>query len=158
MTDALDTAGRKWRFYLCNRRGGILAPLVNAKEVKIGMRRNKASTLTFRVPSNEPLIAAIMDDGWPVLTKQRRTVRGFRFEPVDGVMTWKCRYAGIVWQTQDKGDKEGNAWTAVTCMSPMIMLTRIPVVGEVGSTQHLFFDGIDEGEIIVSTIQNLSDI
>lgn len=132
-----------------------------ATERKVAIRRNRPSHFSFKVPSDHPQMMVRLADGQPVLAKQYRTIKGYRYEDEfgypaeapDGV--WKIRFAGIVWQIQDKGDIDGRAFSQVTVVSPLAMLAKMPLAtGTPGERQHLIFDGIDAGEIIVTLIDN----
>ncbi len=152
----------RWRWFICDRSGNRVMTLTRlAKERKVMIRRNRPSSFVFTVPSDDPQMQVRLGDGQPILAKQYRTVKGYRYEDANGYPveapngTWVIRFAGIVWQIQDKGDIDGHAFSTVTCVSPLAMLAKMPLAtGTPGQRQHLIFDSIDAGEIIVTLIDN----
>lgn len=152
----------RWRFFVCARNGARLATLTRvATDRKISIRRNRPSSFVFTMPADDPQFLVRLGDGQPIISKQYRTIKGYRYEDENGYPadapdgTWTIRFAGIVWQIQDKGDNDGHAFSTVTCYSPLIMIGKMPVAtGTPGERTHLVFDGIDAGEIIVTLVDN----
>ncbi len=154
-------AGR-WRFFICSRGGVRLATLTRvATDRKIMIRRNRPSSVQFTMPADDPQFLVRLGDGQPIISKQYRTLKGYRYEDENGYPveapdgTWNIRFAGIIWQIQDKGDNDGHAFSTVTAVSPYVMLSKMPIAtGTPGERTHLVFDGIDAGEIIVTLVDN----
>jgi hypothetical protein len=124
-----------WLFALCDLNGNAISSLTPiAKDIKIRVRRNRPSSISARVPSNADAVARLWDDGFPCLSKMRRTLKGYRNENGRSMI----RLNQIVWQTQDEGD-EDNAWTSFTAFSPMQRLNRRLVYSADGHSELVMF-------------------
>ena len=105
----------EWRFVLCDRLGSPLSYLDQfATERQFAFKLNRPSSLTFKVPSDEPLVNLPHTDGFgnvaPYLSAMDRTIRCWRKESG----TWTLRYTGIVWNVQDASDDDVG-YSTVQC-------------------------------------------
>jgi hypothetical protein len=150
----------KWRFFLCSRSGVRIAGLSRAAtNKKVGIRRNRPDSITFDIPSDDPQLSQMMDDGFPMLEKQLSVVKGYRLEDENGYPatvltgTWVLRVACIVWQIEDNGDENGVAMSSVSAFSPLILLDKMPTIGVAPGTRFpLVFDSIDAGEVFAALV------
>lgn len=144
--------GSRWRFFVCARTGVRLSALgTRAKDRKLQFRVNKPDVFSFTIPSDSVECVQDVGDGYPLISKQRRVVKGYRRE--NG--TWTIRFAGIIWQVEDTGEEE--AFSSVTVYSPYVMLQKMPALPQntpVGTVFNLQFDGLDIGKFIVQLVDN----
>lgn len=109
----------KWRIVLCDLLGQELQVITTVAAAKrFSFKLKKPWSFTFTADASDPRIAGTHADGWPYLSKLRRTIKALRLE--NGVYVPK--FTGVVWQTHVQ--VADSASVAVSCFDVMKRLDR----------------------------------
>jgi len=117
------------------------------------------ATAKLTVPSDNPEVNILDDDGYPFVDEGDRLLYGFRREGGfnDSDLKWVCRYAGTILQTEDTGLTE-NARTVISAEDPWQLLYQRPMVnidGDFPDTAGFFsFDDTQVGHIALTFLRN----
>ena len=163
---AYDPNLTEWRFVLCDRLGFPLSYLDQfAKERHFDFKLNRPSALTFKVPSDEPLVNLSYTDAHgnvaPYLSAMDRTIRCWRKESG----AWVPRYTGIVWSLDDASDDDVG-YSTVQCFDAFKFfskrLVRDPDTGLLYSAadttqQTVYYPSADIGASIYGMISKSFD-
>lgn len=114
-----------WRWVVTNRQSEVLTFLDHlASKRQMVYTLNKPATAAGEVPSDNPEVNIVGDDGDPLLEEGNRLLFGFRRET--GTPPWVCRYAGPILQVNDvvRGDQPVTSFTA---FDPWQVLFKRPI-------------------------------
>jgi len=122
-----------WRFVVTTLDGEVLTFLDHlAMDRTVTYLLGAPAQTSGRVPSDNPEINIVADDGYPFLAEGNRLMFGFRRE--GGNPPWVIRFAGIVMQVEDRADadQESVAYSHYTAWDPWQYLMNRPVMNQDG--------------------------
>lgn len=148
--------GPPWRWLVTDLDSNTITFLDKlATGATVTYKLDGGSSAKLTVPSSNPEVNILHDDGDPFVSEGNRLLYGFRRE--GGSPVWKCRFAGKILQVEDTGQTE-NALTVITAFDPWHILFQRPMVnvdGEFPDTAGFFsFDDTQVGVIALTFIRN----
>jgi hypothetical protein len=131
--------GASWRFIVTTLETETVTMLDRlATNQRVLAQLDAPWTATGDVPSDNPEINIVADDGSPFLSEGNRLLYGFRRE-AGGDPLWRCRFAGPIMQVGDGGEQD-PAVTSYTAYNPWQYLYKRPVLND--------DDGEPDGEFL----------
>lgn len=154
-----------WRFVVATLGGKVLADLervATARTVTITM--NQPMQATGVVPSDDPRVNTLGDDGDPFLAEGTRLLYGFRREGYYGTnitnvavyQPWRVRFGGMLLQIDDSVSNDAPI-SAYTAFDPWQYLMSRPCVyftGELPGPKGMTFVNVPGSEIALQLLHN----
>ena len=122
----------------------------------IRKRLSRPRSFTFRVPSDDPLIWTLADDGLPYLCAGYRQVLVY-LNSTGGTELGDLWFNGVPWSLEDDGD-EDMVYTRVTCYDPMMFWPFRPARDPDGNfIDPKFLKTFDTGPQIIQALLDASE-